>query len=239
MTRRTHGAHDQARPPRRRAPLSRERVLRAAVALADAGRDRVAHHAQARRGARASRRCRCTTTSPTRTTSSTAWSTSCSARSTCRPDGGDWRAAMRRRAISAREVLARHPWAIGLMESRTHPGRRRCGTTTPCSGACARAGFSIELAAHAYSAARQLHLRLRAAGGEPAVRAPARRRRRSRRRSSAQFACRRVPAPHRADDRARPAARLRLRRRVRFGLDLILDGLAAAGRQGPGDADKF
>jgi hypothetical protein len=38
--------------------------------------------------------------------------------------GGDdgWRAAMRGRAISARQVLRRHPWAIGLMESRITPG---------------------------------------------------------------------------------------------------------------------
>src|SRR3981081_1529166 len=36
------------------------------------------------------------------------------------PSGdGDWRAAMRRRAISARQGLRRHPWAVGLMESRT------------------------------------------------------------------------------------------------------------------------
>ena len=33
-----------------------------------------------------------------------------------------WRVAMRRRAVSVREALGRHPWAIGLMESRTHPG---------------------------------------------------------------------------------------------------------------------
>jgi AcrR family transcriptional regulator len=31
---------------------------------------------------------------------------------------GDWRSAMRRRAISLRDVLLRHGWAIGLMESR-------------------------------------------------------------------------------------------------------------------------
>jgi AcrR family transcriptional regulator len=36
--------------------------------------------------------------------------------------GGDWQAAMRARAVSAREVLVRHPWAITLMESRTTPG---------------------------------------------------------------------------------------------------------------------
>ena len=33
-----------------------------------------------------------------------------------------WKPAMRQRAISAREVLARHRWAIGLMESPTSPG---------------------------------------------------------------------------------------------------------------------
>src|SRR3954465_7138723 len=34
----------------------------------------------------------------------------------------DWKTAMRQRALSAREVLARHSWAIGLMESRSRPG---------------------------------------------------------------------------------------------------------------------
>jgi len=39
------------------------------------------------------------------------------------PSGGtDWRTAMRKRAISLRDVLARHRWAIGLMESRRNPG---------------------------------------------------------------------------------------------------------------------
>ena len=37
------------------------------------------------------------------------------------PDG-DWRAEMRRRAISARAVLRVHPWAIPLLQSRTNPG---------------------------------------------------------------------------------------------------------------------
>src|SRR5438093_12663808 len=36
--------------------------------------------------------------------------------------GDDWRAAMRQRAISVRDVLSRHRWAIGLMESRANPG---------------------------------------------------------------------------------------------------------------------
>src|SRR5947208_9242774 len=39
------------------------------------------------------------------------------------PDAGDdWKAAMRRRALDVRRVLGRHRWAIGLMESRSSPG---------------------------------------------------------------------------------------------------------------------
>ena len=33
-----------------------------------------------------------------------------------------WKVAIRRRAVSVREALGRHPWAIGLMESRKAPG---------------------------------------------------------------------------------------------------------------------
>ena len=55
--------------------------------------------------------------------------------------GGDWRTEMERRADSARAVLARHRWAIGLLESRHGlRARRTCGTTTPCSRPCAGAG---------------------------------------------------------------------------------------------------
>src|SRR6202035_2494842 len=37
-------------------------------------------------------------------------------------DGGGWKAAMRERAQSARRALRRHPWAIALMSTRTSPG---------------------------------------------------------------------------------------------------------------------
>ena len=47
------------------------------------------------------------------------------------PAGGvDWRDAMRRRAISAREMLDRHPWAAGVIDSRTNQVRRGCDTRT-------------------------------------------------------------------------------------------------------------
>jgi hypothetical protein len=58
---------------------------------------------------------------------------------------------MRQRAISAREVLARHPWAIGLMESRSTPGPATLQHHDAVLGCLRGAGFSIALAAHAYS----------------------------------------------------------------------------------------
>jgi AcrR family transcriptional regulator len=51
---------------------------------------------------------------------------------------GDWRSEITRRAESARQVLRRHPWAIGLLESRKTQDRRRCATTTRPSARCER-----------------------------------------------------------------------------------------------------
>ena len=64
----------------------------------------------------------------------------------------DWRTAMRRRAFSAREVLNRHRWATPLMESRASPGPHTLRHHNAVIGALRRAGFSIALAAHAFSA---------------------------------------------------------------------------------------
>jgi AcrR family transcriptional regulator len=64
---------------------------------------------------------------------------------------GDWKAAMRRRAVSAREVLARHPWAISLMESRRTPGPANLRHHDAVLGCLRRAGFPVALTAHAYS----------------------------------------------------------------------------------------
>ncbi len=63
----------------------------------------------------------------------------------------DWKAAARRRAISAREVLSRHRWATALMESRTSPGPATLRHHNAVLGLLRGAGFSIEMAAHAYS----------------------------------------------------------------------------------------
>lgn len=65
--------------------------------------------------------------------------------------GEDWKSAMRRRAVSAREVLARHRWAIGLTESRMKPGATNLQHHDSVIGCLRSAGFSIEVAIHAYS----------------------------------------------------------------------------------------
>ena len=58
---------------------------------------------------------------------------------------------MRERAISARDALSRHPWAIGLMESRTSPGPATLRHHDGVIGSLRAAGFSIVLTAHAFS----------------------------------------------------------------------------------------
>jgi AcrR family transcriptional regulator len=65
--------------------------------------------------------------------------------------GGDWRSEMHRRAISARRALGRHPWAIGLMESRATPGPATLRHHDATIGTLRGAGFSVQMAAHAYA----------------------------------------------------------------------------------------
>ena len=65
--------------------------------------------------------------------------------------GADWRTAMRQRAISVREALSRHRWAIGLMESRRSPGPANLRHHDAVIGKLRAAGFDIAMAAHAYS----------------------------------------------------------------------------------------
>jgi AcrR family transcriptional regulator len=62
---------------------------------------------------------------------------------------GDWAAEMRARALSAREVLARHPWAINLMESRATPGPANLRHREAVVATLRKAGFPIEMATHA------------------------------------------------------------------------------------------
>ncbi len=63
----------------------------------------------------------------------------------------DWKTALARRSRSARAALVRHPWAIGLMESRAAPGPANLEHHDAVLGSLRRAGFSIPLTAHAYA----------------------------------------------------------------------------------------
>ena len=147
---------------------------------------------------------------------------------------GDWKDAMRRRAISARQVLRRHPWAIGLMESRTSPGPATLRHHDAVLGCLRQAGFSIELTAHAYSLLDSYiyGFALQEAGlpfgtGEEAAQVA--------QQISSQFGSGQYPylTEMAMEHVLRPG--YDYGDEFVIGLDLILDGLAAA-RRAPGDA---
>jgi AcrR family transcriptional regulator len=67
------------------------------------------------------------------------------------PGEADWKAAMRGRAISLREALNRHRWAVGLMEGRMSPGPASLRSHDAVMGCLREAGFSFRDAVHALS----------------------------------------------------------------------------------------
>ena len=135
---------------KRRVPLSRERVLRAAVALADKG------------GIEA-----LTMASLGRRLGVEAMSLYRHVRNKedildgivdivfseieLPASKAQWKTGMRQRAISAREVLARHSWAIGLMESLTRPGPANLRHHDAVLGILRGSGFSSAMATRAYN----------------------------------------------------------------------------------------
>ncbi|MBH0779588.1 TetR/AcrR family transcriptional regulator [Nocardia bovistercoris] len=66
------------------------------------------------------------------------------------PEGG-WLAATRSRAVSLRAALLRHPWAVGLMESRADPGPATLRHHDWAIGVLSGAGFSLIMIAHTLS----------------------------------------------------------------------------------------
>jgi AcrR family transcriptional regulator len=67
------------------------------------------------------------------------------------PTDTDWRSAILVRCRSMRRALATHPWAAALMESRSSPGVETLGHHDAVLGCFRNAGFSLELAGHAYA----------------------------------------------------------------------------------------
>ena len=63
----------------------------------------------------------------------------------------DWRTAMLRRAVSTREALRRHRWAVGHMEGRSTHGPANLRLHDAVLGCLRTAGFSLEMTVHAYS----------------------------------------------------------------------------------------
>jgi AcrR family transcriptional regulator len=63
-----------------------------------------------------------------------------------------WKTALRKRSVSVRDVLLRHPWANGLMDSATSPGPGTLRHHDRVLGTLRNGGFSLAMTAHAFSA---------------------------------------------------------------------------------------
>ena len=64
----------------------------------------------------------------------------------------DWKTAIRRRILSARRALLRHPWASRVMESRTEPTPTVLAYMDSMIGMFRAGGFSMDLTHHAMHA---------------------------------------------------------------------------------------
>jgi AcrR family transcriptional regulator len=134
----------------RRAPLSRERVLRAAVALADeAGVEALSMRRLAKElGVEAMSLYNHVAKKDDLLNGMVDL-----VFAEIEPPGTDvdWKTAMRNRAQSTREALRRHPWAIGLMEARSAPGPANMALHEAVLKCLREAGFSLPATVHAYS----------------------------------------------------------------------------------------
>jgi AcrR family transcriptional regulator len=137
-------------------------------------------------------------------------------------DEADWRAAIRRSAVSAQAVLLRHPWGPSLMISPKHVGAARVRYTEWLLRRLREAGFSPEMAQHAYDVLDSYIIgsTLWASGGLAATKEEW---------GVAMTFLRGLPVdeyPYVAENLAvRAASRPGGRTSFEFGLDLILDGL--------------
>jgi AcrR family transcriptional regulator len=64
-------------------------------------------------------------------------------------EGADWKTAMRERILSARRALLRHPWASQVIESRAEPTPTIIGYMDSMMGIFISGGFSVDLMHHA------------------------------------------------------------------------------------------
>jgi AcrR family transcriptional regulator len=66
------------------------------------------------------------------------------------PDGDDWKLAARNRILSARRVMLRHPWASSVVGSRRQPSPVVMGYMDGMGGIMRGGGFSVDLMHHAF-----------------------------------------------------------------------------------------
>jgi AcrR family transcriptional regulator len=149
------------------------------------------------------------------------------------PGDRDWKTAMRVRARSMRDVLRRHPWAIGRMETGT-PGPANLRHHDAVLACLHRgAGFPFRTAVHAYSLMDSyiygFVLQDRTLSGD--IPAEAKRRR--------ETVARRHPAPEQEYPFLVEVAEQFAQhgydypQEFEFGLDLILDGIERLASNGP------
>ena len=136
---------------RRRAPLTRERVLRAALALADAG----GHEALSMRNLGKELGVEAMSlynhVAGKEDIVDGLVDIVFSEIEVAAPGELDWKAAMRQRALSVRAALNRHRWAVGLMEGRLNPGPASLRNHDAVMGCLREAGFPFRAAVHALS----------------------------------------------------------------------------------------
>jgi len=145
-----------------------------------------------------------------------------------RPEGRTWKEAMRVRARSVRAVLLAHPWAAALIESRRELGEERLHHAESVLSVLRDAGFSPELAYRAFLALDSYVYGFALQEGSWAFEGAEREERT------------RALAPRMAESHPRLAevARLVMEKGVAgyedefgFGLELLLEGLARARRR--------
>jgi AcrR family transcriptional regulator len=121
-----------ARTATRRRPLSRDRVLRAAIRLADEGGLESVSMRKVGQALRVEAMSLYKHVASKDDFEVPSWDL-------------DWKTAIRRGAISAHGVLLRHPWAGSLIESRRNAGPARLRYLDAVIGVLAGAGFTMRL----------------------------------------------------------------------------------------------
>ena len=139
-------------------------------------------------------------------------------------DRSNWRTVLRARAISARAAMRRHPWAIMLMESRMAPGPANLRNHDETLAVLLDARHLGGRRDARLQPGRLLRLRVRAPGGPAPVRQRRRARGRRARSSSPRWRPRQYPSFVRVALELLESG-FDYGAEFEFGLDLILDGL--------------